>query len=63
MPDEEGQSATVSRLAAGLEEAVNFPRVSIVVLNWNGLEDTIDILTVKALKNENRGIERHFCLS
>jgi hypothetical protein len=41
VPPEKGQLATIPRLLADLEEGMNYPKVS-AILNWNGLEDTIN---------------------
>ena len=36
-------------MLASVKEAVKYPKVSIIILNWNGLEDTIECL--ESLKN------------
>jgi GT2 family glycosyltransferase len=36
---------------------VNYPRVSIIILNWNGLEDTIECLeSLKRITYSNYGV-------
>ena len=49
-----GRDFAIPCLLADLGERMNYPRVSIIVLNWNGLEDTVECLGSLKVNDESK---------